>query len=47
MSYDGDSTQIDLVLLSLLEAILTQLRLQTEILREMSDIEIREDDLDG
>lgn len=47
MSYEGDSLGTDLSVTALLRAILIQLQLQTEILKEISGLEIKEDDLDG
>lgn len=47
MSYEGDDTSTELLILGLLEAILMQLKAQTMILREISGIEFLEDDLDG
>lgn len=47
MSYDGDSLGTDLTVTALLNAILVQLKLQTEILKEVSGLEIKETDLNG
>lgn len=46
MSVDGDNTTAQLSERALLQAILVQLKLQTEILKEISGIEIKEEDLD-
>lgn len=47
MSYDGDSTSVEITELGLLQAILFELKLQTAMLKEMSDVEIEEGDIDG
>ena len=47
MSQEGDSLGTDLTVTALLQAILVQLKLQTEILKEVSGLNIKKGDLDG